>query len=566
MKKPLFNFFKGTFVSFLILFASCNPRHIKNELVFTYVDPLEKIFKETAFFPDAEAAAHVARGEHATFQFAFRTPVPMHDLMFEVELEPPGETQLGIPESGFVDFVRFGRKALEPATDRLHSVSGFFPDPIIVHERRTIGSYETLPIWIRIPILKNTEPGTYTGKVTIKGKSGLRRFRETRELKVQVYSPVIDRTSLWVTNWFGYAFSYMNNGKDVEPYSDMYWDLTRTLARQMAQYRQNVALISPLQLAEYVIGDSLDFHIDFTRFIKTVEIFSEEGVLGRIEGGHIGTRESTWTSPFRVFVPVEKSDSIILEKFEISSDTARIFYTTFFTELSKVLQDHHWQDIYMQHIADEPIDPNVDSYIEISNFIRKLIPDIPIIEACHSSQLENSISIWVPQLDFFHIDHEFYNQRREQGDEIWFYTCLSPKGEYANRFIDQPLIKTRLLHWINFKYNASGYLHWGLNHWNHSRDPYNETSGIILESGNIMPAGDAWIIYPGERQVYPSLRLEAMRDGIVDYELLRMLSVKDEEKAMQLANQIVFAFNRYETDIGTFRSVRRQMLELLSYQ
>jgi hypothetical protein len=55
-----------------------------------------------------------------------------------------------------------------------------------------------------------------------------------------------------------------------------------------------------------------------------------------------------------------------------------------------------------------------------------------------------------------------------------------------------------------------------------------------------------------------------MRDGIVDYELLKMLAEKDRARADALAGQIVFSFNRYETDIETFRSIRKQILESLS--
>ncbi len=47
---------------------------------------------------------------------------------------------------------------------------------------------------------------------------------------------------------------------------------------------------------------------------------------------------------------------------------------------------------------------------------------------------------------------------------------------------------------------------------------------MIVSSGNILPGGDCWICYPAYKNIYPSIRLEAMRDGIVDYELLKMYS------------------------------------------
>ena len=55
-----------------------------------------------------------------------------------------------------------------------------------------------------------------------------------------------------------------------------------------------------------------------------------------------------------------------------------------------------------------------------------------------------------------------------------------------------------------------------------------------------------------------------MRDGIVDYELLKMLEAKDKHESFGIAKQVVFNFNRYETDIDSFRSLRKQILIELS--
>lgn len=43
-------------------------------------DPLEKIFRETFLFRPHEPVAHVAKGEHATFQFAIRAQLPVTKL------------------------------------------------------------------------------------------------------------------------------------------------------------------------------------------------------------------------------------------------------------------------------------------------------------------------------------------------------------------------------------------------------------------------------------------------------------------------------------------------------
>jgi hypothetical protein len=238
--------------------------------------------------------------------------------------------------------------------------------------------------------------------------------------------------------------------------------------------------------------------------------------------------------------------------------------------LYRNIREKGWEQIYLQHIADEPIEENVNTYIKISKFVKKLVPEVKIIEACHTHKLENMVDVWVPQMNFLNEGLDFYTLQQKKGNEAWFYTCLNPKGEYANRFIEQPLIKTRLLHWVNFKYNIPGYLHWGYNHWGNSEgmsgseDPYEDASGIQLPGGNILPGGDSYIVYPGEKSIFPSIRLEAMRDGIVDYDLLKMYQMKFPEKTKEMVGTTVFGFEKYDMNIGDFRKKRKAILEALS--
>jgi hypothetical protein len=185
------------------------------------------------------------------------------------------------------------------------------------------------------------------------------------------------------------------------------------------------------------------------------------------------------------------------------------------------------------------------------------MPGIPIIEACMHSQLANTIDVWVPILDQYHRDNAFYRERQVAGDEVWFYTCVGPQGNYANRFLELPLVQTRLLHWINYRYGATGYLHWGYNWWQN----LNATSDAVIRG---LPAGDAFIVYPAEEKVYSSIRLKAMHDGIADYELLKLLEQKSPEKARELAGTLIRNFDSYNSNISTFRTTRLNLLKALS--
>ncbi|MFD2962314.1 MULTISPECIES: DUF4091 domain-containing protein [Olivibacter] len=527
------------------------------QLSASMVDPLEKIFPETVLPYDSFHEIDVAKGEVASAQLVLRSGENLDQV--ELSVDAPGLPNEGI-SCGAIGFVRAGRQYTDPAVDRLVSNTGFYPDPILDDKPLNLQAGLAQAFYISIPISAETKAGTYPVKVDIRTKD----MQIRKEFAIHVHNVRLAKQELWVTNWYSLAherLALLNKGEQVKSFGLVYWRLIETLANKMAAYGQNTALISPLDLAIYKMeGEHLS--IDFSRFDQTVDIFRKAGVLGRIEGGHIGQRAGNWSSPFIVRVPEPLADSTRFRQLPIEDPRAKNFYARFFKALIAHLEEKGWLSDYYQHIADEPTGDNKESYIAIASYVKSIAPQIKIMEACHSKDLAETIDLWVPQLDFLNKDFTFYQDRKKVGDEVWFYTCLSPRGNYANRFIDLPLIKTRLIHWINYKYQIDGYLHWGFNYWN--QDPYEETTGINSEGGNILPTGDSWIVYPGYQKLYSSIRLEAMRDGINDYTLLQMLTKKNPDLAKKIIDNMVFRFDWYDTSIKNFRASRKAMLKALS--
>lgn len=529
-----------------------------------YVDPLKKVFKEAVFFPDQPALADVARGEYASFQFAFRSNAPVQGLRASLRGNMAGSAFISNGSVGYVGYVGVGRPQAEPATDRLISASGLFPDPILDTMQSELPPGCTQPIWVSVKIPKNIEAGQYHGSLMVTGKAMNKSFSREVGFTIHVYPVTIDASNLLVTQWYQASpltFGMMNNGKDVPLYSPRYWELLAVLARKMADYGQNVSMIWPLRLTQYRLENG-KYYFDFSRFDRTAAILKTAGALKRIEGGHIAARMGGWDSDIGVLVPRITADTVVLEKRPFADRQAQDFYEQFIPALVAHLKEKGWIGSYMQHIADEPTDSNADSYMQIAAFIKKLAPGIPIMDACHTHKLK--MDIWVPQLNFLRDEYHFYRQQQQAGSELWFYTCMWPQGEYANRFIEQPLIKTRLLHWINFRYGITGYLHWGFNQWHHGLRPFEETTDRNSEGGSVLPGGDSYIVYPGYGKLYGSIRLEAMREGINDYALLQMLDRKYPGRAMDICRETVFDFNKYDLSILSFRDRRKQILEALS--
>ena len=527
------------------------------------VDPLVKVFQDATPATGQTALAEVARGEHASLQVVLRSEAALKDLKAHVSdfrMEGGGGALKPIAPR-FVGYVPVDRPTQLPSKDQLRLPPADYPDPLLEAPSIEVAAAQAQPIWITVAVPLDAEPGLYQSTLEIEASADGETLRAQHPLSIKVYPAQVGRARLWVTDWFAINSRHLEINPDPE--SEEYYALMRRYARNLADHRHNVALISPLSLAQYRLDEDGALQIDFSRFDKWVNIFIEEGVIGLIEGGHIGGRKGPWLSQFAVRIQtVQEDGSVVASSVDPDSGEADAFYSVYFPALVNHLRERGWLDQYVQHLADEPITTNIRTYRAIAELLKKYAPELRIIEATHAKDLTGSMDVWVPQLNFLHKDFDHYQERQAAGDEVWFYTCVFPQGEYANRFIEQPLMKTRLLHWINYRYGITGYLHWGYNKWA-DESPYTHTTRPH-PGPPYLPAGDPWIVYPGIDGPFDSIRFEAMRDGIADHEMLSLLGERDPEAAARLAAIHILDFDSYETDVETFRATRRELLELLS--
>jgi len=187
-------------------------------------------------------------------------------------------------------------------------------------------------------------------------------------------------------------------------------------------------------------------------------------------------------------------------------------------DLLPALQDHIEQlkllDRFCVHVADEPIPVNLESYKALSARVHAAAPKLPRIDAIHVPNLQGSLEIWVPQLNYFDQWRDQFRAAQQAGNKVWTYIAWVPQGKFPNRMIDGGAIKPRVLHWLNALDDTDGYLHWALNHWQ-----------IPLTSLN--SPGDQYICWPSKRFIAnSSLRYEAEREGLEDCELMFMVRDK----------------------------------------
>ena len=288
------------------VFCCLTALHAKDPALYLYqVDALDKVFKDRRYFVDEIDTLAVARGEYATLQVVIKSNREIKGMRAYVESVAGGAGEIEGAQTGWVGYVRAGRKYQPTSKDLLRTPSDYFPDPILTDVEMDMEVNDVQPVWVTVPIARDTEPGLYKGRLVIEGQVDRKKQSWSKDFYVRVFPVTIEETSLLVSNWSAHTspvtLSYLNGMAPVELYSDLYWELIGVHARMMVSHKQNVLRIFPSWhvLATY---DNGKYTFDFSRFDREVELFDAVGEtpLKRIEGGHLAWRSGAWDEPFHV--------------------------------------------------------------------------------------------------------------------------------------------------------------------------------------------------------------------------------------------------------------------------
>jgi hypothetical protein len=291
--------------------------------------------------------------------------------------------------------------------------------------------------------------------------------------------------------------------------------------------------------------------LDAKRLRRLVGTFSAAG-MHFIEGGHVARRTGgVWGA---------ETFELPLTGRQATSPPGNIDLASICRQLLTEIDRNGWRSRWIQHVADEPRGDNGRDYRILVGMVRKYMPHLPIMDATMDVGLAGSVDIWCPQGQEHWKHRRFFDAYRALGDQVWFYTCCVPGGPCLNRLLDMELLRPVLLGWYAALCDLDGFLHWGLNH---GRDPFNHS---IVQAGadKFYPAGDSHVVYPGDGGPWSSLRLEAQREGLEDFELLKALRSRNAKAAGTMVRKVIRGFSNYTRNVATFRAVRRALLKRVS--
>jgi hypothetical protein len=266
------------------------------------------------------------------------------------------------------------------------------------------------------------------------------------------------------------------------------------------------------------------------------------------------------------------------------------------------LAEKGWLDEAVTYPFDEP---DVKDYAFVVEQLRRLKKAFPSLRRMVPMNLGAAqefvgwVDCWCPILHSHR--REFADERRRAGDVYAWYICCGPESPYVANFIDRPATDLRVWLWQTWQERVQGVLIWESVWW-HSpeaypdslQNPYEDSmswvSGYGTPRGQKRPwnAGDGRFLYPPEtatgRQPQPvldgpvdSIRWEALRDGIEDYEyhalLERLLAgqrgklpageLARYEALLQVPAEISQSLTHYTTDPAPLEARRHELAQAI---
>ena len=142
------------------------------------------------------------------------------------------------------------------------------------------------------------------------------------------------------------------------------------------------------------------------------------------------------------------------------------------------------------------------------------------------------------------------------GDELWWYVSCLPTEPFVTMTIEASRLAERQLFWQQKLYGVDGFLYFAVNAWSgNSWTPRKDD----IYGVNIY--GDGQLVYLGQKYGVDGpigcLRLEAVRDGIEDYEYFHMLEQKvGNAKVIELISKVTTSVVKYTDDADLFAAQR----------
>jgi hypothetical protein len=520
------------------------------------VSPLEKTFQGDNYAPAVKADRidiSAARNEYESAQVVIEAPwrpVTIRQVKF-TDLSGPGGAC--IPASALTwERVEYIETTVTPPYFTERGL-GSYPDPLMPAREFRVDQLSRVPVWITLKTPKECPAGAYTGTVTIV-PAGQQPTTLPLHLKVWDFA-LADQTHLKTLTWLGGGVLRAFYGNSWNPSGDKRQaDTVRAYEDFLLEHR----LGPGGEVAAHLHKGRDGF--DFKGIDATLERLIGKGMNCFIMGTAPNLRREKKTA----YTP------------EFIQD---------FTERIKAYGDHlrekGWADKAYVYVYDEAPRSAWPEVKKIDRAIKAAAPEARILQCLNEPEGVKELTGFADVFDVYVTQYHRAGvaASQKQGAEVWLAICCYPMDR-PNFFIEYPLLDMRATFWLCWKYKVNGFEYWSPNawgaNWQKKGDKWPKVPWVANAFGRYN--GDGYLVYPGEDgQPYSSIRFEAFRDGLEDYEYLWTLNdtltqvaaakksgpAVDAARRLLTIDELVKETGAYDTDAAKYVAYRAKLAEAI---
>ena len=490
---------------------------------------LSKVFGKAELEDKPYRKGTALRGENFSFQIAYKSEKFLKNIVLSCS------SQLN-------KYTEIREVKLRPATylscefdeNVLSKEPGLFPDflfPCNGSLKAVNNSWRS--VWFTVRLPENVCPGKYKFDITFDRKSDKENDTEfvvKESFELEILDCVLPEQKLIHTEWFHVDCIALLH--DVEIWSELHWKLLYEYMKNAADHGVNM-LLTPIftppvdtqvgherptvQLLDIVLKNG-KYSFGFDKLERWLDMAAKCGIK-YFEMPHFFTQWGAQKTP--KIIAVKNGEKCRIFGWDVEAESTE--YNNFLEALLSCLCDFLAQkgvlkNVYF-HVSDEPEEKDQKQYSTASSLLRKHLNEHKIIDCLSDISFYERGLVEIPVPSIGEIEPFMKTNLKER----WCYYCCGPSTKTTNRFLHFPSQRTRILGMQLYKYGMDGFLHWGYNFWfkQYSMGKINPFEDCT--AGENFPAGDPFVVYPGNTGPLDSLRWEVLFEAMQDLRALQLL-------------------------------------------
>ncbi len=415
--------------------------------------------------------------------------------------------------------------------DYLSTQAGLYPDLLDTMPQEGLhGIYrQWRSVWIDLIPSKDCKPGCYP--VTVEVRNRRQELVWSAKTSLTVLGAKLPKMDFIHTEML--HADCLADYYQTEVFSERHWKLLENYIRYAVKHGINMIFTPlftpPMDTAEggerttvQLVGvrkTQEGYSFDFTKLDRWIALCLECGVK-YIEMAPLFTQWGAYYPP-KIMADTEEGEMRIFGwDTPAGGEAYQAFLEAFLPQLRRHLSDLGILQNCWFHVSDEPSEGQMESYGAAQRCMAKYLPDSPLFDACSDYELYAKGAVSRPVVSNDHIEPFL----AAGTPELWTYYCCAQGVDVSNRFFAMPSYRNRILGVQAYLYRLQGFLHWGYNFYNTSFSTKHINPYAVTDSGESFPAGDAYLVYPGEDDMpRGSIRLSVLAQAMEDVRAMQFL-------------------------------------------